>query len=111
MPLVNRAGTLEIYESLRAAEPGNTNFVWKGLKSGVNKLIGCYHPFYKMNVLFNGDVILCCHDWNRATAVGNVIEPSLKEVWNSPKMNEVRRLILRKRYAGVDSCKYCSMAK
>ena len=29
-----------------------------------------------MNVLFNGDAIICCHDWNGASVVGNLCDVS-----------------------------------
>jgi radical SAM protein with 4Fe4S-binding SPASM domain len=62
-----------------------------------------------MNILFNGDAIICCNDWARATVVGNIKNNTLREVWNSKKMNEVRQLLLKKRYQQLDSCNGCSM--
>lgn len=112
---VNRAGSLDNYEGVR---PKVTYYgiarplrVWRRLMSAVRGVVGCERPFYHMSILFNGDVILCCHDWNRATVVGNVRNSSLREIWNSEKMNEIRRLILRKRYAEISSCKECSFVK
>ena len=64
-----------------------------------------------MAILFNGDVIVCCQDWNRGTVVGNVCNSSVKEIWNSTKMNQIRRSILRKRYNEVKSCQACSLVK
>lgn len=74
-------------------------------------IIGCELPFNQMNILFNGDAIICCHAWNRATVVGNVRTSSLREIWNSKEMNEIRRLILRKRYRHIDSCKECTIVE
>ncbi|MHA1485228.1 MAG: SPASM domain-containing protein, partial [Candidatus Thorarchaeota archaeon] len=76
--------------------------------SGTGRVTGCPLPFYQMNVLFNGDAIICCHDWNRASVIGNAGTSSLREIWNSTKVNEIRRLVLRKRYEEIDSCKECS---
>ena len=115
MGLVNRAGTLDNYERLRLktgyhGKPFLTQ-LWRRLMFRLRGVIGCHLPFCHMNILFNGDVIICCHDWNRATVVGNVKTSSLKEIWNSKKMNEIRRLMLRKRYEQIDSCKECSLVR
>jgi radical SAM protein with 4Fe4S-binding SPASM domain len=79
--------------------------------SSARGILGCELPFRQMCILFNGDVIVCCHDWNRATIVGNVRTSSLKEIWNSEKMNEIRRLIVKKRYEQINSCKECSFTR
>ena len=113
MEIRNRAGTLDNYERLRLKTGyGSTSFVsklWRRLMSRLHGIIGCQYPFFHMNILFNGDVIICCQDWNRTTVVGNARTSSLREIWNSEKMNEIRRLILRKRYEQIDSCKECSL--
>ena len=113
--IANRAGTLDRYEKLRL-KPGyrGTPFplrLWRRLMASATQVIGCHLPFSQMNVLFNGDVIICCHDWNRATVVGNVKTSSLREIWNSDRMNEIRRLILKKRYQQLESCRECSVVK
>lgn len=69
----------------------------------------CFLPFFQMNVLFNGDVILCCNDWGRKSILGNVNEQSLIDIWNSQKVNRIRRNILRKKYEDIEACKGCSM--
>jgi radical SAM protein with 4Fe4S-binding SPASM domain len=114
MGITNRAGSLDNYEETRfkGDSYGGSPFQksWKRLTSRARGIVGCELPFYQMNILFNGDVILCCNDWNRATIVGNAGSSSLREIWNSEKMNEIRRLILRKGYEKIDSCKECSLA-
>jgi radical SAM protein with 4Fe4S-binding SPASM domain len=113
--IANRAGTLESYENLRLKTGYRRTPIlsrlWRRLMTNLSRVTGCHLPFTQMNVLFNGDVIICCHDWNRATVVGNVKTSSLREVWNSPRMNEVRRLIVNKKYAQLDSCRDCSIVK
>jgi radical SAM protein with 4Fe4S-binding SPASM domain len=115
MGLVNRAGTLDNYESLRlkTGYHGDPFLLraWRRLMSSARSLTGCELPFFQMNILFNGDVIICFNDWYRATVVGNIRTSSLREIWNSQRMNEIRRLILRKRYEQLDSCKGCDLAR
>lgn len=113
--IANRGGALDRYEKLRLktgyrGTPPLSRF-WRRLMTAAGKVTGCHLPFYQMNVLFNGDVIICCHDWNRATVVGNAKTSSLREIWNSDKMNKIRRLMLAKRYEQLDSCRDCSIVK
>lgn len=70
----------------------------------------CFLPFFHMNVLFNGDIILCCNDWGRKSILGNVNEQSLVDIWNSEKANQIRRNILRREYEAIEACKACSVA-
>ncbi len=113
--ITNRAGSLDTYERLRLKDAHYTGplllRVWKNLMSNTRGAIGCELPFYQMNILFNGDAIVCCHDWNRATVIGNVKTSSLRSIWNSERMNEIRRLILRKRYEKISTCRECSVVK
>ncbi len=115
MGLKNRAGALDDYEGLRPKTGyQDSRFLfrlWRRLMSSAGGVLGCHLPFYQMNILFNGDAIICCHDWHRATVVGNARTSSLREIWNSDKMNEIRRLILRKRYEQINSCKECPLLK
>jgi len=113
--IANRAGTLDNYERFRLktsyrGTPFLSRFRQR-LMNGAGHVIGCHLPFYQMIILFNGETIICSEDWNRATVVGNARTSHLREIWNSKKMNEIRRLMLRKRYEQIDSCQECSLAR
>ncbi len=69
----------------------------------------CFLPFFQMNILFNGDVILCCNDWGRKSILGNVNKQSLINIWNGEKANQFRKNILRKKYEVIEACNGCSM--
>lgn len=67
----------------------------------------CPFPFYNLMINVNGDVTVCCVDWNKATRVGNVFEESLKSIWDGNKMRDLRRMhILNKRDLNP-SCRNC----
>lgn len=53
----------------------------------------CIRPSRDMMILFNGDAPLCCVDWFRTVIVGNVAEQSVQEVWNGPRLQEVREAL------------------
>ena len=113
--LNNRAGSLATYDSLslEKSHPARSPLLrgWKSLMSGARRTIGCELPFYQMDILFNGDVIICSCDWKRATLIGNVKTSSIRSIWNSERANEIRRLILRKRYEQISACEDCSQVK
>lgn len=76
-------------------------------------IFGCEHDRHLkwFNILFNGDVILCCQDWNREVILGNVKEKSIKEIWNSENYKGVRSKLSSKKKAEDDFlCKKCSYA-
>jgi MoaA/NifB/PqqE/SkfB family radical SAM enzyme len=113
--LFNRAGSVTNYASLKLNNKNTKlslpNKIGKYLIARIIDVTGCFDPFYHINILFNGDAILCCDDWNRANIVGNIRDKSIKEVWNSPLLNEARRLIIQKKYDQIASCKNCMKAK
>jgi radical SAM protein with 4Fe4S-binding SPASM domain len=111
--LNNRAGSLDTYQKMKNAPFAGGLLLnnWKKITSNVRHITGCELPFYQMNILYNGDVIICSCDWKCATIIGNVYNNSLREIWNSDRINGIRRLILRRRYSQIPSCKDCSMVE
>lgn len=58
---------------------------------GMRRRRDCIRPYREMCVLYNGDVILCCVDWHRTVVLGNLENQSIREVWNGPRLAEIRR--------------------
>ncbi|MFW6056946.1 MAG: SPASM domain-containing protein [Chloroflexota bacterium] len=63
-----------------------------------------------MSVLHNGDVILCCNDWEHRLVVGNLHITSIRTVWNSERLNNIRRSIVSGQARSVAPCSACSLA-
>ncbi|PIS09486.1 hypothetical protein COT75_01295 [Candidatus Beckwithbacteria bacterium CG10_big_fil_rev_8_21_14_0_10_34_10] len=102
--LTNRAGTLKNYSNL--------NLKFSNLVSPINlKNKVCFEPFHKISILFNGDVLICCHDWKRENILGNVKNQTIKIIWNNSKFKLVRKLLLNNNYLMLIPCKKCSIAK
>lgn len=59
-------------------------------------------------VLFNGDVIICCHDWRRTVVLGNLREQSLKEIWNSERFMELIRQYQAGDFTNLKICRTCT---
>jgi len=115
MRLCNRGGSLPNYEGMKIKGKYSgwplLASIWHRLIYRVPVFVGCHLPFSDMCILYNGDVIICCHDWNRVLIVGNAAENSLREIWNSSRMQQVRQLLMRKRHNELDLCKECNVVR
>jgi MoaA/NifB/PqqE/SkfB family radical SAM enzyme len=61
----------------------------------------CKRLFKQAYILYNGDMVLCCADWERTTILGNVKEKSIEEVWNGENAVSIRKKFLRKNTKGL----------
>jgi radical SAM protein with 4Fe4S-binding SPASM domain len=71
----------------------------------------CPIPFAMTNILHNGDMLMCVHDWGRKVVLGNVRDATIAELWNGDRMREIRRLVSERRYGDVPACRDCSLQK
>tara|TARA_B100001564_G_scaffold346419_1_gene346115 strand:- start:3610 stop:4512 length:903 start_codon:yes stop_codon:yes gene_type:complete len=76
--LSNRGGMLtkSTYKIAPKAEPVNST---------------CNYPSYKFFLDYNGDVLMCSHDWGKKNILGNLKKQSLKDIWLSEKSMEARK--------------------
>ncbi len=63
-------------------------------KSKSQKLI-CPQPFYNLTVCADGTALACCADWEVKNRIGEAVNQSLPELWNSDQMNEFRFMMLK----------------
>jgi len=64
-----------------------------GIKEPIKS--GCNYPFYALFMDYNGDVLLCPHDWHKKLVVGNMSRESFVDVWRSQRIEEVRNSLHR----------------
>ncbi len=69
----------------------------------------CRYPFTHMTVRSNGDVVVCCTDWSRDTLVGNILDNTLEEIWNSKKLYDFRCMQLKTKGAHHALCATCEI--
>ena len=71
-----RADSLDNYERIefRIAHRDTSRLlrIRRRLIRSVRRVAECELPFYRMSILFDEDVLICCYDWNGTTIVGNV---------------------------------------
>ncbi|NIR51796.1 hypothetical protein GWO43_24775 [candidate division KSB1 bacterium] len=66
----------------------------------------CTIPFWRAWILWNGDMVLCCVDWERTTVFGNIHKQSIKEIWNNDAYKSYRQRMKNRDLAGT-LCEYC----
>ena len=73
----------------------------------------CPHPFKDFGVLWNGDVTLCCLDYDATLKVGNIRDHSVEEVMKSKAANKLRASMygLEKLHPTCVKCQARTVAK
>ena len=62
-------------------------------------------PFYDRNVLLpNGDVVLCCMDYNLKHVIGNLLDQTYEEMMQGDKLAQIIKM---NEAAGFDKCSIC----
>ena len=91
--LSNRGGMMEVAEH---AIPS--------LREPLSKK--CNYPFYSFFMDFNGDVLLCPHDWGRRMIIGNLNHQTVEEIWLGRAMDQVRGKMINKnrRFSPCNVC-------
>ncbi len=86
----------------------------KDIKTGMNskdqleqERLVCPEPFRAIAINFDGSVTTCCVDWSHGNIIGNVREQSIQKIWNSKKLNYIRKLHLKGERNLIPVCKNC----
>lgn len=61
----------------------------------------CAELWNKLVVRWDGNVVLCCHDWRSAVVIGNVRDESLMALWSGPVIGAIREKHLSGVYDGI----------
>ena len=69
----------------------------------------CPYPFFELAVKANGDVTVCCVDWSGLLTVGNVLESTLQEIWEGPRLRELRETHLSGNRRSLAACRDCNV--
>ena len=73
----------------------------------MEETIYCTRPFKDFGVLWNGDVTLCCMDYDGQLKVGNIQEESIESVMQGEAANNLRASMLG-RHPLAPVCKTCT---
>ena len=78
--LSNRAGLME-----------NAEYEIKALKEPLKN--PCYIPSYTFFLDYQGDVLMCPHDWGKKVLLGNLTKENFLDIWFSKKSLRIRKML------------------
>ena len=78
--------------SNRAGEMKNAEFKIEPLKSSMKN--PCYIPSYTFFLDYQGDVLMCPHDWGKKMILGNLKSEKLIDIWFNNKSMKVRKWLV-----------------
>ena len=93
--LSNRSGLME-----------NAEFKIKSLSEPLKN--PCYIPSYTFFLDYQGDVLMCPHDWGKKIILGNLNKTNLTEIWFSKKSMQIRKM-LNKSNRNFTPCNVCDV--
>ncbi|MDB5406646.1 MAG: radical protein [Rhodospirillales bacterium] len=68
-------------------------------------------PFYDHNVLLpNGDVALCCMDYDLKHVIGNLLAQDYHDLFKGEQMHDLRRVNMTPEFSKCSICKSCDRA-
>jgi len=80
----------------------------KGInKKNFGKRLPCSWLWYATVILWNGDLVLCCADFDGEMILGNVKKENIETIWNSDKYNDIRLKHLEWEFEKISICKNC----
>ena len=50
----------------------------------------CYYPSYNFFIDYNGDVLMCSHDWGKKNILGNLNKDTILDIWMSENAKKSR---------------------
>ena len=68
----------------------------------------CYYPSYTFFMDYNGDVLMCAHDWGKKRILGNLKKQSFLEIWTS-QLAKISRKKLNNGDRGFSPCNVCDV--
>jgi len=68
----------------------------------------CSLIWQRMVVDWNGEVVLCCDDWNHSTILGNLKKQTIEEVWKGEKLKSIKEAHVKEEFWKVPICARCN---
>ncbi|MDX2175613.1 MAG: radical SAM protein [Candidatus Sumerlaeia bacterium] len=71
----------------------------------------CHHPWLDLVINFKGEAVGCCRDLRSEYVLGNILECEdvERDIWNGPRMKELRDALLKKHPEQVEICNKCDI--
>ncbi len=69
----------------------------------------CHHPWVHVVVDFRGNVVPCCRDLRSEYICGNLLQDSMKDVWNSGRFVAIRKALADGAPERINICSKCDL--
>ena len=69
----------------------------------------CNYPAYSFFLDYNGDVLMCSHDWGKKNILGNLNKNTLKEIWLSEISTSSRKKLISSNRS-LSPCNVCDVS-
>ena len=69
----------------------------------------CYMSFNSSFIDWNGDVLLCTHNWRKDVKFGNIHDTTLKNIWLSEAAKTIRQHHIQSGRKGISPCTNCEV--
>jgi radical SAM protein with 4Fe4S-binding SPASM domain len=76
-------------------------------KRSLNRKVPCRELWLKLQVLWNGDVTVCCIDYDGKLKIGNIRNESLNELWVGSKVERMRAVHRAREFEKTPICNKC----
>lgn len=70
----------------------------------------CSAPFDDIVILWNGDIVLCCYDYDGCNIIGNINEDAIVDIWNGEKIINIRDIFNKAETFRLPLCGKCYLA-
>ncbi len=67
----------------------------------------CMHLWNTVFVQWDGDMVICCDDWESRQVLGNLKDTTIRSLWYGDKMKEKREIHLKGQFDKIDICEEC----
>ena len=82
----------------------------EGLPKVLSEAYPCSAPLDEAVILWNGDVVLCCYDYNGCNVIGNINESPISEIWEGRRVKKLRQTFADRNTDTLSQCKDCYLA-
>jgi radical SAM protein with 4Fe4S-binding SPASM domain len=76
-------------------------------KNPLKRKVPCRELWLKLQMLWNGDVTVCCIDYDGKLKIGNVQNDSLTDLWFGSKINRMREIHQSREFEKTPICNRC----
>jgi len=71
----------------------------------------CSQILTRLTIYDDGSALPCCSDYDSELILGNLKNQTIQEIWNSDRLNEIRRLHFAGQFYKIPACAKCDYAQ